>query len=115
MSKEAQKFTKDDLDILNGITSSRHGYIIPFSLDPLLDAMTVQERGFTHTAIRHYVKTGEVLEVNEKSFPYVALKQFIEQYGRDAPKYLTTTRQNRENGSKGGKAKVHNAKDNTNH
>ena len=114
MSKEEQKFTRDDLDILNGITSSRHGYIVPFALDALLDAMTVNERGLMITAMRQYAKTGEIHEFNSRSFPYVALNQFIEQYDKDAPKYLTITRQNKENGAKGGNAKANNAKDNTN-
>ena len=102
MDKEETLFTKEELYDLNGITSSRHGFIIPFSLDPLLDAMTVQEQGFILSAMRHYVKTGEVLEVNNKSFPYVALKQFVVQYKKDAAKYLVTVKQNRVNGAKGG-------------
>ncbi len=104
MNKEEVIFTKEELDDLNGITSSRHGFIIPFSLDPLLEAMTIQEQGFMLNAMRHYVKTGEAVEVNKQSFPYVALRQFIEQYKKDAAKYLVTVKQNRVNGAKGGSA-----------
>ena len=105
MEEDESSFTKEELDDLNGITSSRHGFIIPFSLDTLLDAMTVQEQGFMLSAMRHYVRTGETLEVNPKSFPYVALRQFIGQYQKDAAKYLETVKVRRSSGAKGGSVK----------
>ena len=102
MSNEEMIFTDEELDDLNGITSSRHGFIIPFSLDSLLDSMTIAEQGLTLSAMRHYVKTGKTLEIKKNTFPSVAFMQFKEQYKKDASKYLVTVNQNRVNGAKGG-------------
>ena len=105
MAENKSRYTKEELEDLNGITSSRHGFIIPFSLDPLLDTMTVSEQGLTLSAIRHYVKSGETLNIAPKTFPSVAVKQFIEQYQKDAEKYLKVVNNNRVNGAKGGRPK----------
>ena len=83
-------FSKEDMQKLNG----RNGYIFPFSLNSLLNSMTAEEEGITNRAIRKYVQTGEVTEINPRSFPYVALNQFIEFYDKEALKYINRCKTN---------------------
>ncbi len=97
-------FTEDELRDLNGIGTSRHGFIFPFSLNALLDAMSEEEEGITLSAIRTYVKKGEKVELFQYPYAPIALEQFIEVYHKDATAYLSKVKTNRTNGSKGGKA-----------
>ena len=80
---------------------SRDGFLMPKSLFPLLDVMNMEERGITLTAITNLVRTGEIMAFKvERSFPKVALDEFIRQSQRDQEKYINTSRRNKENADK---------------
>ena len=104
-------YTKDQLDDLNGITSTRHGFILPFSIKTLLKSMELQEKGLFLDSIMEYVETGvppqQILKFT-KSLPFFAFMQFVEQYDKDSSKYLDKVKKNRESGKKGGSVPRHN-------
>jgi hypothetical protein len=102
MSKE--HFTDEELDWLRGIGASRHGFIFPFSLNALLDAMSEEEEGVTLSAIRKFVKNGEIVELFQYAYAPIALNQFIETYMKDARKFVEETRSRKAGGRKGGSA-----------
>lgn len=96
-------FNDEEMQKLN----ERNGYIFPFSLNSLLNTMTVEEEGITSRAIRQYVQTRKVTEINPKSFPYVALNQFIEFYDKEALKYLNKCKTNQKTAIAREEAKKH--------
>ncbi|WP_415405719.1 hypothetical protein ACLHDG_08105 [Sulfurovum sp. CS9] len=97
-------FTDQELNWLNGIGATRHGFIFPFSLNALLDAMSEKEEGITLAAIRKFVRTGEVAELFQYALAPIALNQFIEVYMKDARAFVEKVRINKINGAKGGSA-----------
>lgn len=99
-----KNYTKQELNDLNGLSSNRHGFIFPFMLKEITEEMTAAEAGLLLRAILLYVEQNVVLDINNKSLPYFALKQFISQYDKDAEKYLDKVTQLRQSGSKGGKS-----------
>ena len=101
------KYTKEQLDDLNGETSSRHAFLFPLFLMDLFADMSVEEKGLLIESILWYVRTGEDLNTLEAgTLSYSAYKQFKRQYEKDAKKYLEEVKQRREAGRKGGKAKA---------
>ena len=104
-------YTKEQLDDLNGITSTRHGFMMPLSLKTLVKSMPPQEKGLFLEAVFEYVETGlpsqQILKF-QTSLPYFAFMQFVEQYDKDARKYLDKVKKNREAGKKGGSVPRHN-------
>lgn len=118
------QFTESELNDLNGITSTRHGFIMPFSVLAFIARMDVESAGMSFMAIHHYVTTGvpfayaksdtgQVLPLPDNSLPKIAIQMFIDIYEKDAGKYLTKVKQNRDAGEKGGKAPRKNGESNT--
>ena len=99
-----EHFTDEEIGWLNGIDSSRHGFIFPFSLNAVLDAMSEEEEGVTLAAIRKFVKNGEVVDLFAYALAPIALNQFIEVYMKDARKFVNETRSRKKSGAKGGSA-----------
>ena len=84
---ENKPFTDEEMNWLRGEGASRHGFIFPFSLNTLLDAMSEEEEGLTLSAIRNFVNTGEIVELFKYVYAPIALNQFIETYMKDARKF----------------------------
>ena len=99
-------FTKDELENLNGITSSRHGFIFHFTVMELFEDMSYSERGQVLEAIFYYVGKGEDIypPLKKGTLGYLTLKQFKSLYSKDASKWLKKSQTNKENGKKGGSA-----------
>ena len=102
MSRE--HFTDEEISWLRGEGASRHGFIFPFSLNSLLDAMSEEEEGITLAAIRKFVNVGEVVDLFQYALAPIALNQFIEVYMKDARKFVNETRSRKKSGAAGGSA-----------
>ncbi len=91
----------DDLSELDKKSlGKRSGFIIPFSLGPVFNAMTMEDRGWLITAIYAYVINGEMINIDKKPLVKVGMDMFIEQYANRTEEYLAKCRKNRENGKK---------------
>ncbi len=99
-----EHFTDEEISWLNGVGATRHGFIFPFALNALLDAMCEEEEGITLAAIRKFVKNGEVVELFQYTLAPIALNQFIEVYMKDARSFVDKVKMNKKNGAKGGSA-----------
>ena len=87
-------FNDEEMQKLN----ERDGFLITKSLFTLLDVMNMEEKGITFTAIIDFVRTGEIMQFKvERSFPKVALDEFIRQYTKDREKYINKCKKNAEN------------------
>ncbi len=104
MKEITKHFNDEELRWLNGYGATRHGFIFPFSLDALLDAMSEVEEGITLSAIRKFVKSGEVVDLFQYPYAPIALNQFIEIYLKDARAFVNKVKQTKDAGAKGGKA-----------
>ena len=96
------QYTNEELENLNGITSSRHGFIFPFSVADLFEDMSYEERGQTLEAIFYYVAKGEDIypPLNRGTLGFLTLKQFKNLYTKDAAKWLKTSQKNSDNAKK---------------
>ncbi len=101
-------FTDEETSWLRGEGASRHGFIFPFSLNALLDAMSEEEEGVTLSAIRKFVNYGEIVELFQYALAPIALNQFIEIYMKDARKFVDETRSRKKSGARGGSAQRNN-------
>ena len=115
MNKPQTHFTDDDLKDLNGKTSTRHGFILPFEVLRFLKRMEYHVAGILIFSIAEYVKHGNMNDI-KKGLPEklnnstdemiveMALEAFEEIYISDADKYLGKVKRLRLAGAKGGKA-----------
>lgn len=102
------KFTPEQLENLNGTTSSRHGFIMHFTVMELFEDMPPTEKGLVIEVIFKYVATGvdnQDPRIKKGSLGYFAIKQFKTLYAKDASKWLEKSQKNSDSGRKGGSAK----------
>ena len=105
------KYTREELAILLGWRSTRHGYIMPFVIMDEIERFEYHEAGALWFLINEYVRTGEYPVVPDDFDPVTkdrierALQMFVRQYDKDASKYLEVHRVRSKAGAAGARAR----------